>query len=421
LICAAGAVIASLAGAGAVAPHYAWAGDTTPLPAQPVAQPSAASSLARFPDIVDAVKASVIGVRAEVANAGQPRRSGSRTETPSDQPPASGDLGDTPNDPDQQGRPPSSPPGGRYLMTQGSGFFISADGYAVTSGHVIGESRAAQIETDDGKTYAAKVIGNDPVSDLALLKVEGEHDFTPARLADNTPRVGEWVLAIGNPFGLGGTVTAGIISARNRTIASSPYGDLVQIDAPVNQGNSGGPTFDLDGRVIGVNTMIVSPTGGSIGIAFAIPIDTLNTVIPQLKEKGFVTRGWLGVRIAPVTPDTAENLGLEKVRGAVIAEAQRNGPAAQAGLVTGDVVTSVNGEPVENAHELVKKIGSMSPGSAVKLGVRRNGEDKMIVATLGELPVKRLPRSGMREQNRQVASAGDSGAARRVAASPDPA
>jgi len=190
-------------------------------------------------------------------------------------------------------------------MTQGSGFFISADGYAVTCGHVIGESRTAQIETEDGKIYTAKVVGKDPVSDLALLKIDGEHEFTPARLADGTPRVGEWVLAIGNPFGLGGTVTAGIISARNRTIAGSPYGDLVQIDAPVNQGNSGGPTFDLDGRVIGVNTMIVSPTGGSIGIAFAIPIDTLNAVIPQLKEKGFVTRGWLGVRIAPVTAESA--------------------------------------------------------------------------------------------------------------------
>src|SRR5215471_2448084 len=402
LIGAASVVLVSLAGAGAA------------LSAQSAAQPNTAAGLAGFPDIVDAVKSSVIGVRTEVANAGRPGRSGLRGEGSFDQPPGSGESRDTPSDPDQRGGP-TSPHGGRSMMTQGSGFFISADGYAVTSGHVIGESRTAEIETVDGKTYAAKVVGNDPVSDLALLKVEGEHDFTPAGLADNTPRVGEWVLAIGNPFGLGGTVTAGIISARNRNIASSPYGDFVQIDAPVNQGNSGGPTFDLDGRVIGVNTMIVSPTGGSIGIAFAIPIETLKTVIPQLKDKGFVTRGWLGVRVAPVTPDTAENLGLEKVRGAVITEAQANGPAARAGLEGGDIVTWVNGEPVENAHELVKKIGSMSPSSAVELRVRRNGEDKMIVATLGELPVKRLPRSGMSDQMQKAAGAGGSGVTRVVA------
>ena len=300
-ICAAGLVLASFAGA-AAAPHVVWAADNPSLPAQPVAQ-SSTERLAVFPDIVDAVKSSVIGVRTEVDHSRLPRRSRSRRGAPFDQPPAAGDS-NTPNDPDQQARPPG-PAEGRLLMTQGSGFFISADGYAVTCGHVIGESRTAQIETEDGKIYTAKVVGKDPVSDLALLKIDGEHEFTPARLADGTPRVGEWVLAIGNPFGLGGTVTAGIISARNRTIASSPYGDLVQIDAPVNQGNSGGPTFDLDGRVIGVNTMIVSPTGGSIGIAFAIPIDTLNAVIPQLKEKGFVTRGWLGVRIAPVTAESA--------------------------------------------------------------------------------------------------------------------
>jgi serine protease Do len=390
------------------------------LSAQSLAQSSTAAGLAGFPDIVDAVRSSVIGVRTEVANAGRPGGSGLRGGGSFDQPPASGDSGDTPKDPDQRGGP-SSPHGGRLVMTQGSGFFISADGYAVTNGHVVGESRTVEIETAEGKTYAAKVVGNDPVSDLALLKVEGEHDFTPAELASNTPRVGEWVLAIGNPFGLGGTVTAGIISARNRNIAGSPYGDFLQIDAPVNQGNSGGPTFSLDGKVIGVNTMIVSPTGGSIGIAFAIPIETLTTVIPQLKDKGFVTRGWLGVRVAPVTPDTAENLGLEKVRGAVIAEAQVNGPAARAGLAGGDVVTSLNGEPVKDAHELVKKIGSMSPGSAVKLGVRRNGEDMMIVATLGELPVKRLPRSGMIEQKQKAADAGGSGVTRAVVVPPEAA
>jgi serine protease Do len=186
------------------------------------------------------------------------------------------------------------------------------------------------------------------------------------------------------------------VSAVDRNVGNS-YQDLVQIDAPVNQGNSGGPTFDLDGNVIGVNTMIVSPSGGSIGIAFAVPVETLKTVIPQLKEKGHVTRGWLGVRIAQVAPDPGEKPGPEREHGATIAEAQANGPAAKAGLTSGDIVMSVDGESVENAHDLAKKIAKMSPGAAVKLDVRRNGEHIAIVATLGELPVQRLPRTGMRE------------------------
>jgi serine protease Do len=165
----------------------------------------------------------------------------------------------------------------------------------------------------------------------------------------------------------------------------------------VNQGNSGGPTFDLDGNVIGVNTMIVSPSGGSIGIAFAIPVETLKTVIPQLKEKGYVTRGWLGVRIAPVAPVSGGNPGPEGVRGATITEPQANGPAARAGLTSGDVVTSIDGEPVENGHDLARKIARMSPGAEVKLDVRRNGEHIVVVATLGELPVQRSPRTGTPE------------------------
>jgi serine protease Do len=242
------------------------------------------------------------------------------------------------------------------------------------------------------------------VTDLALLKVDGRNDFTPARLADKTPRVGEWVLAIGNPFGLDGTVTAGIVSAGKRNVGADTPEDLIQIDAPVNQGNSGGPTFDVDGHVIGVNTMIVSPTGGSIGIAFAIPADTLKTVIPQLKEKGFVTRGWIGVQFQPATP--AESLGPERARRVIVANVQANGPAAAAGIAPGDVITSVNGEPSADARDLVKRIREVRPGTSVNLGVLRKGEEKALAVTIGELPVKRQARAAEKEQERKTASPG---------------
>ena len=209
------------------------------------------------------------------------------------------------------------------------------------------------------------------------------------KLADRTPRVGDWVLAVGNPFGLGGTVTAGIISARERNIGVPSYDSLIQIDAPINKGNSGGPTFDLNGRVIGVNTMIFSPSGGSIGIAFAIPADTVKTVIPQLRDKGAVTRGWLGVQIQPVTAEIAGALGLDQAHGALVVEAQADSPAAKAGITAGDVVDAVNGAPIKEARELPKAIASTAPGTAIKLGMRRQGKEMSVTVTLEQLPNKR--------------------------------
>jgi len=194
------------------------------------------------------------------------------------------------------------------------------------------------------------------------------------------------VIAVGNPFGLGGTVTAGIISARGRDIGAGPYDDFIQIDAPVNKGNSGGPTFDVDGNVIGVNTAIFSPSGGSVGIAFAIPADTVKSVVGQLKDNGKVTRGWIGVQIQPVTSEIADSLGLKKAEGALVAEPQANGPAAKAGIESGDVITAVNGESVKDARELARTIGGLAPGTAVKLNVLHKGEDKVINLTLGTLP-----------------------------------
>jgi serine protease Do len=282
---------------------------------------------------------------------------------------------------------------GQFVTGQGSGFFITADGYAVTNNHVVDKAKAVEITTDDGKTYEAKVIGTDPRTDLALIKVDGGSDFPYVKFADTTPRIGDWVVAVGNPFGLGGTVTAGIVSARDRDIGSGPYDDYVQIDAPVNKGNSGGPTFDMEGNVIGVNTAIFSPSGGSVGIAFDIPADTVKTVIAQLKDKGFVSRGWIGVQIQPITSDIAESLGLKGTEGALVDEPQADSPAAKAGILSGDVITAANGHVVKDAHDLAKQIGSMTPGTTVKLTVWRKGEEKSFSLTLGELPKSREARA----------------------------
>jgi serine protease Do len=301
-----------------------------------------------------------------------------------------------PNMPNQPNAPRGNNPRGGgprdFVMGQGSGFIISADGYAVTNNHVVDKADTVEVVTDDGKTYTAKVIGTDERTDLALVKLEGG-SFPYVKLGDTVPRIGDWVLAIGNPFGLGGTVTAGIVSARGRDINAGPYDDFLQIDAPVNKGNSGGPTFDVEGNVIGVNTAIFSPSGGSVGIAFAIPADTVKSVVAQLKEHGTVTRGWIGVAIQPVTKDIADSLGLKKEEGALVSEPQANSPAAKAGVEAGDVITSVNGAPVKDARDLAKKIGAIAPGTSVKLGVVRQGSEKTMTLTLGELPKQREARA----------------------------
>jgi serine protease Do len=292
---------------------------------------------------------------------------------------------------------PNAPRGGRgYATGQGSGFLISSDGFAVTNNHVVEKATDVEVTFDDGKSYPAKVIGTDPRTDLALIKIEGGN-FPYVKLADAAPRVGDWVLAVGNPFGLGGTVTAGIVSARGRDIGAGPYDDFLQIDAPVNKGNSGGPTFNVEGSVIGVNTAIFSPSGGSVGIAFAIPAETVKTVIAQLKDKGVVTRGWIGVQIQPVTKDIADSLGLKKAEGALVADPQKDGPAFKAGIEAGDVIVSVEGAAVRDARDLAKKIAAIAPGTSIKLGVIRKGTEKSLTLTLGVLPAAHEARAERRD------------------------
>ena len=261
-----------------------------------------------FEAIVDRVKPAVFGIRAKVT--------GERKMSEGFLPP----LGEQPGPGQGPEAMPKEQQAPRAATSQGSGFFISPDGYAITARHVIEHGTSIEIETDDGTTYPAKLVGSDPQSDIALLKVEGGGGFRFVEIADEAPRIGEWVIAVGNPFGLGGTVTAGIVSARAREIGPDNYTDFIQIDAPVNQGNSGGPTFDVAGKVIGVNSAIVTPSGGSVGIGFAIPAETVKAVAAQLKDKGTVVRGWIGVRIQPVTPEIAEGLDLKAAQGALVTD-----------------------------------------------------------------------------------------------------
>ncbi len=351
-----------------------------------------------FADIVEKVKPAVISVRVKVDGGSQ------TTGFSSDQvPPGLRDFFRRFGMPNLPGNPHSLPEGhGHNIITgQGSGFFISADGYAVTNNHVVEKAESVTVTTDDGKSHKAKVIGTDPRTDLALIKVEGG-PFPYVKLSDKAPRIGDWVLAVGNPFGLGGTVTAGIVSARGRDIGASAYDDFIQIDAPVNKGNSGGPTFDTDGNVIGVNTAIFSPSGGSVGIAFAIPADTVSSVVTQLKEHGSVTRGWIGVQIQPVTQDIADSLGLKKAEGALVAEPQKDSPAVKAGIEAGDVITAVDGKPVKDARDLAKKIGALAPKTSVKLDILHKGTEKTVTLTLGEMPATKEARAETPSENGNV-------------------
>lgn len=269
---------------------------------------------------------------------------------------------------------------------QGSGFIISADGYAVTNNHVVANAELVTVSLPDGTQYEAKVVGTDPKTDLALLKIDTGDKLHYVEFSDEEPRVGDWVIAVGNPFGLGGSVTTGIISARERNIGSGPYDDFLQIDAPINKGNSGGPAFNLDGKVVGVNTAIFSPSGGSVGIGFAIPASIAKQVIGEIKDNGQVTRGWLGVQIQPVTKDIAESLGLDEAKGAIVADVTENSPALKAGLKTGDTILEVDGKTIDDPRDLARKVATIAPGKSVQLSVYRDGKHEKVAVQIGTMP-----------------------------------
>jgi len=277
----------------------------------------------------------------------------------------------------------------REVMALGSGFIIDPAGYIVTNNHVVGNAAKITVILQDNSRHPAKLIGRDEKTDLALLKIDTHEKLPFVSWGDSDQsKVGDWVVAVGNPFGLGGTVTAGIISALGRNINEGPYDDFIQIDAPINRGNSGGPTFNLSGQVIGINTAIYSPSGGSVGIGFAVPSNTAKEVIAQLREHGHVTRGWLGVAIQGITPAIARSLGLdpEHPSGALVASVTPNSPAAKAGLEQGDIIVQAGGRPVKAVHDLPRIVAATPPGQKLELTVRRNGKDTTLSATVAEMP-----------------------------------
>ncbi len=366
------------------------AGNLALLPARaeaPVTQGMNFVGPASFADMVDRVKGAVVAVKVNVVEKADNGNPAMGEGLPPGMPPLS------PDDPlyrffkrfgGQNGMPmPQHPHRGQAL---GSGFIISSDGYVVTNNHVVENATDETLTLEGGKVVTAKIIGVDKKTDLALLKIVEPGPYPYVQFSDTMPRVGDWVIAVGNPFGLGGTVTAGIVSARGRDIGAGPYDDFLQIDAAVNRGNSGGPTFNSKGEVVGVNTAIYSPSGGSVGIGFAIPSEVAKDVIAALKTKGTVTRGYIGVQIQPVTQEIAESLGLKSTHGALVAQTQPNTPAASAGIASGDVITGVNGEQIEGPRELSRKIAGLGPNATAELSYIHNGAEKTASLKLGQLP-----------------------------------
>ena len=335
----------------------------------PLEQLAPASGPASFADVVERVKGAVVAIKVKAV------------ETTNNDNEEGPEL--SPDDPlydffKRFGQGRGGMPQKHITQSQGSGFIISADGYVVTNNHVVEHASEVEVVLDSGKTLPAKIIGTDKRTDLALLKINDGGNLPFVTWSNTAPRVGDWVIAVGNPFGLGGTVTAGIVSARGRDIGAGPYDDFLQIDAPVNRGNSGGPAFDTHGGVIGVNTAIYSPSGGSVGIGFAIPTEVAKDVVESLKEKGSVSRGWIGVQIQGVTQDLADSLGLKSTKGALVAQPVKGGPAESAGLKAGDVIVAVDGEKIDSSARTVAqdRVGGAGQDRRAELSARRGRKDR---------------------------------------------
>ncbi|HYD69377.1 DegQ family serine endoprotease [Azospirillum sp.] len=302
----------------------------------------------------------------------------------------------------QQQQQPQRPP-----TALGSGFVIDPSGYVVTNNHVVGEAAEIHVILHDGTRLDAKLVGSDPLTDLALLKVEPKQPLAATRWGDSEKvEVGDWVVAIGNPFGLGGSVTAGILSARARDIQQGPYDEFLQTDASINRGNSGGPLYNLEGEVIGINTAIYSPTGGSVGIGFAIPSALARPVIEQLKDHGEVKRGWLGVQVQRVTQDIADNLGVQEPKGALVTSVTPGGPAEKAGIRQGDVIVHFAGKDIKSMRELPRVVANTPIGREADVALLREGRQTSLKVTVGELQAERLMAAAGSSEPRPPAATG---------------
>ncbi|HJT43931.1 MAG TPA: DegQ family serine endoprotease [Rhizomicrobium sp.] len=329
-----------------------------------------------FADLVERVSPAVVTIKSETTT------TNNDNEGVENLPPAFRDFFNQFNN----GQRPQQQP--HRALSAGSGFIIDKVGYVVTNNHVVDASKKITVTLPDKREFIAKLVGTDPVTDIALLKISSDRPLPSVEFGnDKQLRVGDWVVAVGNPFGLSNSVTAGIVSSLGRNIESSQqYTNFIQIDAPINRGNSGGPTFDLRGQVIGMNSMIFSPSGGSIGIGFAIPASLIHDVVAQLKDHGRVSRGYLGVNIQPVTPDIAASLGIKEAKGALVAEVVAGGPASKAGFEQGDIITAINGQAVEDHTDLTRKVASVPAGQVAVFSVARQGKPLQMKATIGARP-----------------------------------